>query len=106
MKWWDVAAVGGVARAALLGVVGALLEAQLLPQGAGAVALVGVVPGVEAGRGVVPVLYVPAALEYEGLEAGLAQLLGGPAPGDPRADHDGVVGAGGGGFGRRVGWGP
>src|SRR5439155_1573758 len=41
---------------------------------------------------VLAVLHMPAALDYEGAQPPLAQLLGGPAPGDAGADDDGERG--------------
>src|SRR5206468_11917296 len=40
---------------------------------------------------VLGVLHMPAALDYERAQPHLAQVLGGPAPGDAGADDDGVV---------------
>ena len=57
-----------------------------------AAAAVRELPGLQPLRDVVPaVLHVAAALEHQGLEPLLAQLLGGPATGDPGADDDRVV---------------
>src|SRR5215472_6989002 len=48
-------------------------------------------PGEVHGGIVLDVLDVPPALQHEGLQAFLAQLLGSPAAADAAADNDGVI---------------